>query len=252
MLIDAFTFYNELDMLEYRLTLLYDVVDYFIIVEATKTHSGSNKILYYNENIERFNKFKNKIIHIIVDDLSSEPNTNWSNEKYQRNCISKGFNNLNDDDLIIISDVDEIPDPNVLKLLIVNEPFHLVTFKMDLYYYNLNHYVSKWYGAKCISYRFYKEYNSCDEIRFIKFGNFVKCGWHLSYFGNSDFIKNKIKHFAHQEFNNENILNSIDHKLVNGLCPHSSTKLTFIKLVDNHYLPINYELFCKLSNTVVI
>ena len=66
-IIDCFIFYNELDMLEYRLNVLNDVVDLFILVEATHTFVGNSKQLYYQENKERYQKFHNKIIHIIVD-----------------------------------------------------------------------------------------------------------------------------------------------------------------------------------------
>jgi beta-1,4-mannosyl-glycoprotein beta-1,4-N-acetylglucosaminyltransferase len=91
-IIDCFTFYNELDLLTYRINLLYNIVDYFIIVESTHTHVGKEKILYFNENKHLFDKFTDKIIHIIVDDFPYKyPNVNidnndaWCNEEYQRN-----------------------------------------------------------------------------------------------------------------------------------------------------------------------
>ena len=61
MLIDCFIFYNELDLLNYRLNILYDQVDYFVIVESTKTHQGYDKKLYYNENTELFKNFEDKL-----------------------------------------------------------------------------------------------------------------------------------------------------------------------------------------------
>ena len=120
-LVDCFTFYNELDLLEYRLNLLYDTVDYFILVEATLTHVGKPKELYYNQNKERFKQWSDKIIHIVVDDFPfNETNINclnndqWKNEKFQRNCITRGLKKINID-LLILSDVDEIPDPSLLQ-----------------------------------------------------------------------------------------------------------------------------------------
>ena len=65
MLVDGFTFYNELDMLEYRLTVLNDIVDYFILVEGTRTHAGNPKLMYYGMNKERFAKWNHKIIHML-------------------------------------------------------------------------------------------------------------------------------------------------------------------------------------------
>jgi beta-1,4-mannosyl-glycoprotein beta-1,4-N-acetylglucosaminyltransferase len=80
-IIDCFTFYNELKLLEYRLNILYNIVDYFIIVEANQTHQGKSKKLYYNENKNRFEKFQDKIIHIVVDLPYIYPNINYKNNK---------------------------------------------------------------------------------------------------------------------------------------------------------------------------
>jgi len=127
-IIDAFIFYNELDLLNYRLSILYYIVDYFIIVESTHTFIGNKKPLYFYENKNKFSKFMDKIIHI-VDDAFIEnplvsPNNNhddevWKNEKHQRNYIDFGIKKieLKKNDLIIISDLDEIPDDNTLKIL---------------------------------------------------------------------------------------------------------------------------------------
>ena len=95
-IIDCFIFYNELDLLEYRLNILNDVVDYFVIVESTHTFVGKEKVLFFNENKHLFEKFNEKIIHIIVDDFPYKyPNINihnneqWKNEKFQRRLESK-------------------------------------------------------------------------------------------------------------------------------------------------------------------
>ena len=122
-IIDCFIFYNELDLLYYRLSLLNDIVDYFIIVESTHTFTGIPKQLFYNENKEMYKEFNEKIIHIILEDFPFKvPNINiftnqpWQNEYYQRNSIKKGIDvildKLNDNDIILSSDLDEIPDPN--------------------------------------------------------------------------------------------------------------------------------------------
>ena len=90
MIYDCFTFFNEFDLLEIRLNELDSVVDKFVLVEATKTFSGKDKPLYFNENKNKFNKFLNKIIHVIVDEY---PNLNgdWVIENHQRNEISKKY-----------------------------------------------------------------------------------------------------------------------------------------------------------------
>ena len=95
-IIDCFIFYNEMDLLTYRLNILNDVVDFFVIVEATRTFIGKEKPLFYNENKHLFEKFHDKIIHIIVDDFPYKyPSINiargdqWENERFQRNQIKK-------------------------------------------------------------------------------------------------------------------------------------------------------------------
>lgn len=119
---DCFIFFNELDLLEIRLDELDSIVDYFVIVEATKTHSGKSKALVFGENRERFHKYTDRIIHIVVDDMPELVNNNrWVLENYQRRCISRGLIACKGEDIIVISDVDEIPDrinlSNVISIL---------------------------------------------------------------------------------------------------------------------------------------
>jgi len=175
-IIDGFTFYNELDMLYYRLSALDDVVDYFIIVEATKTHAGKDKPLFFEENKHLYEKFMHKIIHIVDDQLivpDTTKNEQWYNEIHQRNEIKKGLETLDiilsPDDLIIISDLDEIPDPNKLKVIKQNSyQIDILAIEMDFYYYNLNCIIQneKWYKARIINYGLFKSNNlSCNDIR---------------------------------------------------------------------------------------
>ena len=100
-IIDCFIFYNELDMLTYRLNILNDIVDYFVLVEATHTFIGKEKPLFYQDNKHLFEKFNHKIIHVIVDDFPHKypdinigKNEQWRNEIFQRNCISRGIDKL--------------------------------------------------------------------------------------------------------------------------------------------------------------
>ena len=86
-IVDCFIFYNELEMLNYRLNLLNPYVDYFIIVEAHQTHVGKDKPLFLKENAEKFKQFNDKIIHVIVElpykyPCSIEKNEYWKNENY--------------------------------------------------------------------------------------------------------------------------------------------------------------------------
>ena len=138
-IIDCFIFYNELKMLEFRLEYLYETVDYFVLVEATTTHSGNPKALIFEQNKQRYAKYLNKIIHIVVNDMPSPPKSPLSfrktkdpknfaivRENHQRICIDRGIQKLSleDSDLIIISDLDEIPDSNTLKNLQIKVILH--------------------------------------------------------------------------------------------------------------------------------
>jgi hypothetical protein len=147
-IVDCFIFYNEFDLLTYRLNLLNDVVDYFVLVESRHTHVGKEKPLYYNENKQLFERFNHKIIHVIVDDFPHKyPNINienseqWINEKFQRNCISRGIDKLTlqSTDIITITDLDEIPKPSTLSNIKTNAlSISINILEMDFYYYNLH------------------------------------------------------------------------------------------------------------------
>ena len=119
-LYDCFMYFDEDLVLDLRLNTLNSNVDKFIIAEATKDHTGKDKKL--NFDINKFSKFKDKINYIIVDDLPINIKSykkNWPvhhlRDQHQRNALSKGYENCDSNDLIMISDIDEIPDPNKIK-----------------------------------------------------------------------------------------------------------------------------------------
>lgn len=258
-IIDCFIFYNEIDLLTYRLNILDDLVDYFVIVESKYTFTGNKKELFYLNNKKLYEKFEDKIIHIIVDDIPFlNPNIyrdeQWKNEKFQRNCISRGIeqinDKLNDDDLIMISDIDEIPDPEVLKKIKNNK----ITFEnanrltMDLYYYNLNtKYDYEWCYFIILKYKYYKTSNmTCQELRESQQIQIEKAGWHLSYFGDKNFISNKIKNFSHQEYNNYYYTdtNIINEKINNSYDLFDrGFKIEKIPANQNTYLPPKSSIF---------
>ena len=259
-IIDCFTFYNELKILKFRLEYLYDYVDYFILVEGTLSHAGKPKELFYQNNKDQFEKYKDKIIHVIVSDMKTveEAPDAWVRENYQRNCIDKGIKelNLNDNDIIHISDADEIPDRNVF-LKFKNESYNNARFTIlqDLYYYNLNcRFKDKWNYAKIINYYTYKNVfnRKPQDIRLKDFNNYIpieKGGWHFSYLGDINFIVNKLKNFAHQEFNNNNYTNpeKIETYIKNNVSIFDDLNINnnggkYISFEENDYLPENYQM----------
>lgn len=266
-IIDAFIFYNEIELLQYRLEILYLYIDYFIIVESTHTFMGYEKKSYYLENKELFKKYEDKIIHILISDFPhKQPYVNiynahqWYNERYQRNEMKCGIDKLlneekiSDKDYLIFSDVDEIVDPERIKE--IKNSNHIITiskFEQDLYYYNLKtKYSEKWYRVKILTVEKFKElykiYGNAtiENIRneIIVDDVILRGGWHLSFFGNKEFIQNKIKHFSHQELNNSIFTNEeYIQKQINDQTDLFSRNITFYKINidENNYLPPFYK-----------
>lgn len=254
-IIDSFMFYNEYKMLLLRLTELYDVVDQFIIVEATSTYVGNKKELNFKSNLEMYKKFLDKVTYIVVNDMPNTENP-WDNENYQRACIDKGIQKLelNDEDIIVVSDCDEIPNSELLNKIkngnIIIDKDILYGLNMDFYYYN---YTCKqdilWNKGKLLTYNKYKSSLLNDEIKkleYIRKSNSDKLiqngGWHLSFFGDKNFIVNKIKNFAHQEHNNDKCINDIDTNVNNNKCIFDRRQLKNIKIENNYNLPKNYKI----------
>jgi len=264
-IIDCFIFYNELDLLTYRLNLLNNIIDYFIIVESTHTFTGKEKRLVFNENKHLFKNFTNKIIHIIVDlpykyhNVDIDISYVWNNEFFQRNAISCGINYIKDlaqTDLIIIADLDEIPDLHTLdKIKKGNIIVDINILEMDFYYYNLNtRFKSKWSLCKIISYQKYNQLNiSCNDIRNTDCSKILNGGWHLSYFGDKYFIQNKIQNFSHQEFNNYEYtdLEKIEERIQNNKDLYDrDSDIEKIKIENNTYLPIDYHKYLNKYYTI--
>lgn len=119
---DCFTFYNEFELLELRLKALWNVVDCFVIVEADKTHTNNPKPFYFWERQDDFKAFFPKIRHLPVEmNVPYDGAGDWSIENAQRNAISYGFEDVAPDDLILISDADEIISPDVFQRLSDNQ-----------------------------------------------------------------------------------------------------------------------------------
>ena len=269
-IIDSFIFYNELELLYYRLSILDEHVDKFILVESTHTFTGYKKPLFYLENRNKFDKFNNKILHVIINDIPYKyPNINynlnhqWENEYHQRNCIKRGIdslisqNFLNNEDIILTSDVDEIPNPNVLINAKNNTlEFNNITLNrlaLDMYYYNLYYRIgegSNWHGIKLFTFKAYKNINlTFQQMRVWEHSNNVPVvsngGWHLSYFGDIDFIIKKIGSYSHQEYNNDKYTdkNQLVEKIKNGINLLNNTSLVYIPIEENKNLPYKYDIY---------
>lgn len=233
---DVFPFYNELDILEIRLNTLNPIVDFFLITEATTTFAGLKKSLYLSENIEKFDKFKEKMIVQVVDNVPelSPFERDWFQRDWAKNYLDT---HLHDDDYLIYGDVDEIPRLNsVLSAIeLLADPINIIHFAQDLNYYYLNlvetsgkllSYMGeypnienkKWLGTTLSKWSFSKHY-SMTSLRNPEHKNYgiriADAGWHYSYVGGEPGVsteeraRNKVVNAAHQELNTKKILKNI-------------------------------------------
>ena len=219
---DCFQFFDEEHILDLRLNILDKFVDFFVMVESTTDHQGNPKKL--NFDLKKFRKFSNKIIYIVVDDTSEaikKPHLGGESlvEQHQRNSLMRGLKKCNDNDLIILSDVDEIPDLNKLNTLDKKKKYAVFSQRMFNYKINLlNETENNWHGSKiCLK----KNLKSPQWLRNLKFKKYPfwridkprnlqiieNGGWHFAYLQNIDSISKKIKSFAHGEFNKPYLAN---------------------------------------------
>jgi len=208
-IIDTFLFDSEFDVLELRLHTLKDVVNAWVLVEATETFQRTPKPLHYAEhkNDPRFAPFRDRITHVIVDDLPA--GTAWSRERYQRNAIRRGLYDCEANDIILVSDVDEIPNPDAVEGLpyppTLYRPGASVAFKQRLYSYTLNwRHTQPWYGTRAILYGQLGEPNALRQTQ----GKLYSAepvlnngGWSFSSFGGVRAVQNKLQSFSHTNCN---------------------------------------------------
>jgi beta-1,4-mannosyl-glycoprotein beta-1,4-N-acetylglucosaminyltransferase len=253
---DAILFFNELDILDIRLNLLDPYVDYFIISECDYTFSGLPKKFLFEENKERYSKFLHKIIHIknensnlidnipnvhdgrkveifneIIEKYNLIKNTaqtefgagHWCRDYLHREYTKLGMYLCNDNDIIIYSDTDEIPNPKILldiKNMDLDKKYCFYQDNNNFYVNNISS--TNWKGNIMTYYKNIKNISLNDlrkesrkedshDFAFIKDG-----GWHLSFMGDTNRIKEKIISYSHQEFNNQHILNNIENNRNNN------------------------------------
>ena len=220
---DCFQYFDEDHMVDLRLNILDQYVDYFVISESTKTHQGKDKKI--NFDIKKFSKFKKKIKFIVADYNES---INFKNhiggespiEQHQRNSLIKGIEDASSEDLIILSDSDEIPDLTKLNEIKNNKKIIAFSQKMFMYKINLQNIdESNWIGSKITM---KKNITTMQNLRNLKFKKYpfwridkynlqtIKGGWHFSFLQTPDQILNKIKSFSHGEFN----INNINEKII--------------------------------------
>lgn len=203
MLIDAFIFYNELDLLELRLEVLDKYVDKFVLVESEVNHIGERKPLYYDQNKERYAKWNDKIIHVVVSEEEMPGGKGLHpliREDYQRYAITRAMDSFPGESIVMLSDVDEIPD--LRKVPWERLPHIVTTVHMWLYIHSLD-WISTdepWFGTVITTLGLFRKWGPyyLRNNRW-SFPAFQYSGWHLSYFGGSEMVQNKLRTFSHSQ-----------------------------------------------------
>ena len=235
---DCFMYYDEDTVLDIRLNCLDAYVDKFVIVESKFTHSGEKRNLLFD--INQFKRFKDKIIHLVLDyeprgietiyDDDDENSKSFKyienalkRENYQRNYISKGLSDADAEDIIMVSDADEIPNLGNLDLKEIKNK--LIFFQQKMFYYKLNLYIDSfnWFGTKAckkkdlispqwlrnIKDRAYPLWRIDTLFSKLKYQNiyFVNDGgWHFSNIKNAKAIQKKLRTYLHHIEFDENPL----------------------------------------------
>ena len=209
---DCFMYYDEDLLLDLRLNVLNPYVEKFVITEATYTHNGNKKTLQFD--IKNFQKFKDKIIYLVVDEqpknileLDDGDTDDRRGEKlilngmardyFQRENLKRGLSGAKENDLILVSDLDEIP--NLRELKFENIKNNIIIFEQKMFYYKLNLYYEDftWQGTKGTK---FKNFKSPQWLRNIKGKNYSK--WRLDVlfskkkYSNLSFVKNGGWHFT--------------------------------------------------------
>lgn len=251
-IVDGFIFDNELDMLEFRLEYLYNHIDHFILVESKHDSMGNPKKCVFKEqkNSPRFQKYTKKIVHVVLDNLS-EQTIHLQNEVMQRNAIAQGFEccQLSTNDIILVSDVDEIPDRNTLEKVYFGDieinSSNWYSLEQDHYYYSRYYRLpDKWHYSKLFTFKMYQDSQmALEEIRLSHlqtestFKKIVHGGWHFSFFMQVNLIENKIKQFSHQKLNTNEVLENIENSIAMSKDLFNRKNTTLLVNEPNPYLP---------------
>lgn len=244
MIFDCIPFFNELDILKLRMEILDPYVDYFVLEESTVTFSGEDKKMIFAQNRQLFDKFKDKIRYVAVTDSPMSGVTTHERDKYQKNQLIRALSDCRPEDIIIFSDVDEIPNPDTLLQVIehfdAGKIYHLAQ-RMFYCFLNMEEISGnllsitgefpgvekkQWLGTKVCSFGslppegivYLREVSPTDP----KSVRVADGGWHFGYMGGDgerDVAKRigiKVQAAAHQEYNNNRYLNEAVDRLLCG------------------------------------
>ena len=273
---DCFMYFDEEQVLDLRLNVLNDFVDYFVIVESTQNHKGIKRELLFDQS--KFQKFKNKIIYLVYDEIPKNVETISDNEdenekdrKYimnavyrensQRNFITNGLQKADENDLILVSDVDEIPKLSSLNLSKIDNK--ILIFKQDMFYYKFNLAIPnfKWSGTKGVKkknlkspqwlrnikdrkYAFFRIDTFFSEKKYTNIKIISDGGWHFSNIKNAKMLEHKLKSYLHhREFDQVSLsVDEIDNLIKNKKAIYDLRVDKKVNKVGNGVVLNNYNI----------
>ena len=226
MLIDAFQFFNEKELVKLRIKYLNEIVDYFVVVEANVTHQGqkknwnfpkilkddlkefSKKIQYHQLNID-MEKIKNEE-SFIIENLKGDDAHKLDN--FQRNYIKIACKEFSNEDILVISDVDEIPSKQKLEFILSCDFSKIAPIALEQYLFHIDcNYLrlESWRGSIVTTMKICNAYSPHHFRRFRnRISHLTDSGWSFSSFGGPERIKEKFEAFAHKEYNNDKFKNT--------------------------------------------
>jgi len=192
---DCFTFLNEIELLELRLMTLDKIVDYFVITEGNMTHSGIPREFILNKDHPIFKKYGDKIRYIRTN--LPYTNNSWGNENFQRNELARGIKDAQPDDYIMISDIDEIPNPVGVMEGIKTNGWEQFVMEQKLTYYYVNCKAGQnWHGTVVLKKKHLRTPQRVRDSRQNPPRVILEGGWHYSYLGGVDKIMEKMNSYA--------------------------------------------------------
>ena len=225
MLIDAFTYFNEKELVELRLKYLNPIVDYFVVIESNITFTGKEKKWNFPEVLKgRLKEFSHKIkyhqLNINLEEIKNEESwiidgvkgdDFWRIENFQRNYIKTACKKFSDDDILIISDLDEIPSIKKLNFILSSDFKKIAPVALEQYLFHLDCNflrLESWRGSIVTTMEICNKF-SPQKFRTLrnKISYLTDSGWSFSSFGGYERVKQKIESYAHSEHNNDKFKN---------------------------------------------
>lgn len=214
-IVDTTMFWNEFDILEIRLREHYDHVDKIVIVECDRSYSGNYKGFNLETQIDRYSRWWDKVEYIKVENSPTHRDP-WANEHWQRNHMNRGWQGLTDNDVIMISDLDEIVRPEAFEYMRATN-YNFYGLYMPAFYFKFNYVDTKPDWHYKVWGRAFRGFQ--DQGRYMRYMDSIPgarnirlhhAGWHFGWLGDEEFAKNKIQSFSHNEINQPHIIENLN------------------------------------------